>query len=875
MAEKSDYGITTTGESINWKSIDGERITDPIISSLIKEAEINFMKEETSQIEDSKSMDMVNLNDIKIWMKKINEYLILNKYSPIFEEEPKVEKITSKKGEKGEKGEKIKKLSKKDEIREQIKIENLQKNINIFLKNLVIENNVILTSQSNNFIEILFKILYWSVYLIKKRKSEIELSIYIDCAISLYRIIEKIKQNYDISNIIEKSKELLDKLEEIIEKKIGKQSYFSIIQENSNLISNSFLDVNEPNFISLYKEQKDVITSILESLKEDKSLLLFYKVPPANGKTLISTIISKVIGNFNKTATKKKTLLYICYNSIVRNEVAKLCIAHNVDVKFWLAITKMDRYDGKIKTFVRPYKNCYPDWNKRVFLTEKQKKEQQEKNKAKFSENIHEQFEFFLKETRPLKYKNSEIENYDEAELPEMIIADLESAVKILEEFGDIVIPYFDEAFAAAKLPITAQILSLLPKISILVSATLADPEEIPLVIDDFKRRHSITENDIDNIKVIKSDTQHISCTFIGPDGCIYAPHSSLKTIEELEELLVLFKKEPLIQRSYSLDVVFSMANILTNDLDFSLKFKEIFKYIGSITHTKLRWYAFSILEYIKNNNRIDLLEKINSEKIMKINQMDISDILTKNAAFYQSGKTLHIAASDIFNNHLVNIAKPFLEGSPKIDTIIRDYCREKESLEGELKNLERNGSKESEEDRYELSNNISNVRIKWPSEFIINSVAHAKKFGTLGKLKQQNCEIFGNIEETSILDEVTAKLFISGIGVYQPEEFSNIQMDLFLRNKDRFKFILSTPSIVYGTNISLSIIDIDESFANNASKNTLYQLAGRAGRSGRSNSATIIFRDWKMIEVILEKDVINIEAKQIEENYQKLVNMN
>ena len=124
-----------------------------------------------------------------------------------------------------------------------------------------------------------------------------------------------------------------------------------------------------------------------------------------------------------------------------------------------------------------------------------------------------------------------------------MIIADLESAVKILEEFGNIVIPYFDEAFAASNLPITAKILSLLPKISILVSATLADPEEIPLVIDDFKRRHSITENDIDNIKVIKSDTQHISCTFIGPDGCIYAPHSSLKTIEELEELLVLFKK--------------------------------------------------------------------------------------------------------------------------------------------------------------------------------------------------------------------------------------------------------------------------------------------------------------------------------------------
>ena len=869
MAEKNDYGITTTGESINWKNIDSERITDPVIAALMKEATVEYITTEIeSATEDTKSNNGLNFNvdDIKIWSKKINEYFVLNKYSVIFEEEQKIEKSpTSKKADKS------KKISKKDEIREQIRMDNLQRNINTFLKNLVIENHVILTSYSNNLIEILFKIIYWSIYLIKKRKTEIDLSIYIDCTISLYRIIEKIKKNSNpiLDNIILKSIELLDKLEEIIEKKIGKQSFYSIILENSNLISNSFLDINEPNFISLYNEQKCVISNILDALKNDSSLLLFYKVPPANGKTLISTIISKIIGNFNKTSTKKKTLLYICYNSIVRNEVAKLCIAHNVDVKFWLAITKMDQYDGKIKTFVRPYKNCYPDWNKRVFLTEKQKKEKQEKNKAKFSENIREQWEFFLRETRPIKYRDNEIENYDTADLPEMIIADLESAVSILEEFGDVVIPYFDEAFAASSLSITAKILSLLPKISILVSATLADPEEIPLVIDDFKRRHSITQSE--DIKVIKSDTQHISCTFIGPDGFIYAAHYSAKSIEELGELLKLFNKEPLIQRSYSLDVVFLMASILNDDLEESLKFKENFKYIGSITHTKLRWYAYSILEYININQRIDLLEKINNNKICKMNDVDITNILSKNAVFYQYGKTLHIAASDNFNNHLVNITSVFLENSPKIDNIVRDYLREKETFETELKNLEKNGTKDNESERYALLSDISNVRFKWPSEFIINSVAHSKKFGTLGKLKYQNCEVFTNVDDINILTDTVAKLFISGIGVYQPENFSSMQMDLFLNNKDRFKFILSTPSIVYGTNISLSIVDIDKSFADNASKNTLYQLAGRAGRNGRSNSATIVFRDWKMIELILEKNIVNIEAMQIEENYSML----
>jgi replicative superfamily II helicase len=96
--------------------------------------------------------------------------------------------------------------------------------------------------------------------------------------------------------------------------------------------------------------------------------------------------------------------------------------------------------------------------------------------------------------------------------------------------------------------------------------------------------------------------------------------------------------------------------------------------------------------------------------------------------------------------------------------------------------------------------------------------------------------------------------------------------MDLFLRNKDNFKFILSTPSIVYGTNINLSIIDIDSSFVTDSTKNTLYQLIGRAGRRGRSNSATIIFRDNDMLNVIFKNEATNIEAENIERNYLKLL---
>jgi replicative superfamily II helicase len=122
------------------------------------------------------------------------------------------------------------------------------------------------------------------------------------------------------------------------------------------------------------------------------------------------------------------------------------------------------------------------------------------------------------------------------------------------------------------------------------------------------------------------------------------------------------------------------------------------------------------------------------------------------------------------------------------------------------------------------------------------------------------------------VLDITRTKLLFSGIGVYQPELFSPQEMDFFLRKKDAFKFILSTPSIVYGTNISLSIIDIDKSFLLDSTKNTLYQLIGRAGRKGKSHSATVIVRDNRMLDMIIENNTRNIEAEDIERNYQNIL---
>ena len=836
----SQIGGEAAGKSINWRYLNEDRINDPVISALMKEAfEDLSLKEE-----------IIDINICNIYIEFFNIFLKDNGYKFSFKNIQTV--LTSSK-----------KLTKKELTIQQIKITTTRKLITLFIEQLVITNNIPCSLDIKKPIESFLCVVYWAIFLLAKRDTDINLSFFLNCSISLFRAIEDLRPILHI-DIINDSTLILDKLEKVIYSKNK-----NIILTNLHLISDSYWDKEKPKSITLYKEQKDILSLISSRIIEN--FFIMYEVPPANGKTVLSAIIAKIIAEKNKVISEKRSLLYICYNTIVRNEVAKLCITHNVDVKYWMAIYKLDNEDGKHKTYLRPYKNCYPDWNNRSAKFKRSPKEEKAYTATKwkkFSENIHDQWEYFIHETRLMADKNKAIPDINNADnIPQMIISDLESAYILLKEFPNKFIVYFDEAFASAELEITSKIMSVLSQ-AVLVSATLSKPTEIPTVINDFKLRHALTDDNF--LQIVKSNKQHISCTFIDPEGYIFAPHQDARDIKEL----ILFNEtlnEPLIKRAYSPEVVLSMSSILDEYLPEILKFKTVFPYFGLMTHESMRQYACDILKFIAETDNMILLEKLMSRKIKKIANMDVESILADSAIHYHKCKTLHVASLDM-NLHINRLSKPFLDGSPKIDDIISSFEKRKEVLQNRLNNLNKNGDRESESERVAIEKELNDIVINWPEEYILNSAAHADKFGVRRYLNQPNIEIFGSISDINILNDIQAKLLFSGIGIYHPESFSDCEMDLFLRNKDNFKFILSTPSIVYGTNISLSIIDIDSSFIRNSTFNTLYQLIGRAGRKGKSNSATIIFRDRDMLNMILHKDIRNIEAEQIEGNYQNLL---
>ena len=849
----ADTGVQSTGDDVNWRNIKkrGEaRDEDPVITALVKEANDIF-------IENKKISNAEDNIDLPIIIEAFNNHLksIKIKFSLLTEKD--TEKDSSKiKGKVKEK-----KLTSKEITLLKIKEDNTKKRLDTFIKSLDVKNNY--PSPNKNVVEFFLSILFWTLTIISNKSNDIPLSHYFDCSISFYRAIQECP--FLSTSMVNQCSELLVTIENILKDKLIKKRevIYDFILNNSTLLLDSFWDRTKPKSISLYNEQKDVISLVTSNLNEKK--LIFFEMPPANGKTILSAILAKVINNENKNLKNKKILLYICYNTIVRNEVAKLCIMQNVDVKFWLAVTKFDDKDSTVKTFLKPYMNCYPDWNQRGLRSKDEEKKYESEKWKKYSPNVRDQFEFYANETRFISQQKTPLTDYLNAtNLPSMIISDLESAYTLLKTFPDKFITYFDEAFASSNLEITAKIMSVLGH-TVLVSATLSKPEEIPTVIQDFKDRHGCKDDSF--LHIIKSNKQHISCTFIDQSGYIITPHEYSEDLESLKRFLPKLN-HPLIKRAYSPEVVLDIVKKMNGILPDFLKFENIFNYFGAITHESVREYICNILKYISDENQLELFNILKMCKLQKIPNMDVKTIFTESAYHYQSSKTLHVTTSDNFNDHVNNISKLFLKDSPKVSDILNDYERICNVIENQIKSIEKNGNKDSEYEMNELRKELDNLNLNWPAEFIMNSIAHAKKYGTSDLLTSPNKDIFVKKYDLGILDDVREKLLFSGIGVYQPESFTSIVMEQFLSKKEKYKFILSTPEIVYGTNISLSIIDIDHSFIKYSTRNILYQMIGRAGRRGKSNSATVIFRNNEMINIILNDEEMNIEAKQIEDNY-------
>lgn len=833
MAEKevNSSGIQSFGESNEWKLI--ERKYDLTIHKIMDIVKVRYCNEKSSFEEKKEVNILLYASEFMIFLdkKKLeNIFNIVFSDSELSNLYPN-KNVNKNKNKKGE-----------NSIANDIILSTNIRKINEDFDYMNIDENTCVPIDNNNYYystSKYFYIFFWASALYKNI-GKVDNEIILNCIISLSRAIEEYSVNLD-GRIITQSNNLLNNIKKYFCIKMGsEEKIYEFLFKNPKYILESFWDISKPKSIDLYEEQQKIINDTLEALKNDVPMVRFYKVPPGSGKTFIAAPLSVALDHSND----KKYLLYICYNSIVRNDVASLCNSINVDIPFWTATSTY--FGNNIETLLRPYKNCFQDFKK---------SRRDKENRERFG-TIDVQWKYFMRTT---EYK------------PKIIISDLVSAYNLMNTYPERFIPYFDEAFAGADQEITIKILKILPKVSILVSATLPELHEVPSFINHFNTRFKGNES---TFKIIDSKNQHISCTFIDPNGIVYLPHYSVDELKNLKDYIEIISNDPIKIRAYSPDVVYNMVkksnfeNLLPEELKFNNKFSDY----GKIKHSNLRFYALDILNYIADNENNELFELLKKNKVKKFNDIDAEKMLTKNAPNYKDGMTLHVSAQNNFNNYCKSLLSPLFLGKPSINIskIIDSYEEMLLTKEKKIESLKKGMTKENKErvDFQIQELEQQPVRVRWPQKYVPNTFEHAE----IHKYDYDNISAIGskaNIIKFRNANELFSMAFLSGIGLYNPEEMNIDEKSVFMEYKDNLNFILSTPSIIYGTNMNISIVDIGEEYSPNSTRNSLFQLVGRAGRKGKkSYSAMVIFRTWDMLNKIMDPTFHNVEAEIIESRF-------
>jgi hypothetical protein len=836
--DEPSSGIQSFGESNDWKSI--ERTYNSTIHKVIDIVKVRYCNEKTS-FEEKKDINIL------LYVNEFMKFLDKKKLEKIFNLSFTDNELSNFYPSKNTNKNKNKK-NENNIVNDIVLSTNIRK-INEEFEYMNIDEYTCIPIDNNNYfytISKYFYIIFWSSCLYKNIE-KLSNEVILNCIISLSRSIEEYSMYLD-SRIKQQSNELLKHIKEMFCIKMSsEEKIYEYLFKNPKYIVESYWDISKPKSVSLYREQQKIIDDSLYALNNDKPMVRFYKVPPGSGKTFIAAPLAVALDSINTRIEKKKYLLYICYNSIVRNDVASMCNSINVDIPFWTA-TSMN-FGINIETLLRPYKNCFQDFKK---------SRKDRENKERFG-SLEVQWSYFMRTT---EYK------------PKIIISDLVSAYNLMNTYPDRFIPYFDEAFAGADQEITIKILKILPKISILVSATLPELNEVPSFVNHFNKRFD--DSDENTFKIIDSNSQHISCTFIDPEGYIYLPHYTVE-LEGLNDYIQIIINDPIKIRAYSPDIVYNMVKgrgfekLLPEHLRFNNKFNDY----GKIRHDNLRFYALEILSYIAETKNSELFEILKENRIKKFNNIEQHKMLTANAPNYKDGMTLHVSSQNNFNNYSHSLLSPLFLGntSININKIIDSYEEMFVSKEKKIESLKKGITKENK-DRVEYQiEELTNqpVRVRWPQKFIPNTYEHSE----IHKYEYDNNPAIGskvNITKFRNATELFSMAFLSGIGIYNPEEMNIDEKSIFMEYKDNLNFILSTPSIIYGTNMNISIVDIGEEYSQMATRNSLFQLVGRAGRKGKKTySAMVIFRTWEMLNKIMAPTFDNVEARLIEVDFKKI----
>jgi hypothetical protein len=674
----------------------------------------------------------------------------------------------------------------------------------------------------------------------------------VDCILSLQQAINKfehISPEVLIKDAKHISKELMIQADNR-----SMKLHSMIIEESSNLIDNSTFKLTSPNVIKLYEEQEEILDTVYFHMKEptDEKEIIGVQTPPSSGKTMQAIGIASMLKNL---FPGKKKVLYVCYNVLVQMAVANAC--EQCDLGYLVVSSAGDR--AKIHISDKCLDNSKSAERARQSQTKTDKKGSMSS--------------CFTNAMSECVYK------------PTIIISDIVSAIELLKLYPNEFILYLDEPTANAEDGMDnnlmqqkiAELLVVSPQLTFLLSATLPDLNK------EFK-----TIREIAGItRMIKSTRLPVGCVAIGPDGLVQLPHQLAENIKEFKSTIDSLKTDALMLRFYTPKLVHDMGREIEKIAKFKkveipkeLEFDTTFPNLASIGHQSIRQYAKNILNFVATHHNEEfittvftILKTFEHGKAAEVRADNfIKDHCKEGmtlAVTTSHSKTINIKSKseckcdckdckknygktircDSVHELAIKSIRDFLDKLPPggAHKFIETFKQAVQNIEKRREAILKAGGKDAVQNAADVKYPV----FDWPCQ--LNG-----KSGTLSE------------EEMNTLASNVVSLLLSGIGIYAPETMSQYEINIVLREavkESSLACLFATPAIVYGTNLPVHIVFIGKGYGFDATRNSLYQLIGRAGRTGVSNKAKILFEDYHTMKraLVSREDDENIEAITME----------
>ena len=690
-------------------------------------------------------------------------------------------------------------------------------------KDLNIKNNMLLVSY----------MIYWGLHiLVNNVNNQYQI---IDCIISLKKCLQIVDKLPTSDYIISDIHIIIDHLTAFYDAK-----YTNIMSAIANnypmLINNSTFSLSTNTYgITLYPEQEQVLDIISRHLQNENEThspqtpttkfnqysispaLIGYKVPPSGGKTTLSIALSEMISNF-----PNKTLIYICYNKLVRLSVANACKLANIP--FWvvnnckdISISYIGRLNGK--------RTHMPD----------------------FEGDLSDKYEFYKSCGRFHRAK--------------IIISDIASAVELLLYNSAAFVVFLDEPTAGAEngigmlkeglsgttitladLSVENTIQKLNAKIIhlcintqlILASSTLPRFDQIDVLNRLFNP---------DNMYYIESNKMPVSCMAIHPDGYEILPHELAENMTEFKMILLdISQGNSKNIKFYTFDKVRQIALAIEEYLPEEFKFNNYFNDICQLSPQFIHNYIIQVFAYL-NSLSDELLEEIRAflYTVNEEKKYNLQNIL-------KDGKMLIVSSRDSYEEGHITGLTPCINQIyeqcnitiPNLEIKLKEFDSAKIAYSKEFEKF----NKSSQEEKDNMGGEPT------PPEFIWS-------------YKVGNSSAVLSNEELQLLPYEVSATILSGIGVYDPVFKSELENSISIRESTngRLATLFATPDITYGTNMALITIYIDRYYGMQTTSNSLYQVIGRAGRIGKEYKARVIFNDINTMKKALLSINDDIEA--------------